>query len=970
MVPQTTRRTMKQQKKRPAGVRIDKHAKEVALNIVATRVETLRANSEGATAPYGAINTIIADLLPTFPWLSKSMVKYHLIKLNKQGNEDRRAFPTVTATSISCSLSSGRDSDRTSSTLSTLTAEDDSVSGSNGMEKVVLAGNDNDNEDEQEQHKTSGGNEAVLENESSPVPAENGEVGRQQQQQGIVVPQFGRPKGTTESSSREVDERTRLATIAAAKEYKAATEQRKDKHQQRLQRGTLKSIMARAKQTYNVQGHIRICESTIRSRCRRNCLQPLVRQGTPSPMLGIEPLLVEIIIQLARMRCPINVAAALRLANSLIAGTSIAEQLIKWKLRHNVQTRRAMLEMPGPSTADRTAVLDSTTMPANNEMDDKTPSVHSSVLSSTITPLLGSGYWQGFMKRNGHVITSKRAVKFEAKRAEWCTYDNFKCMYDGIYREMARGGIANELAKAVFLDKQGEIVETKEEAFGLPTKYMISRPDKLVFVDEVGSNTSTTKDGNVGGEKFLCEKMARPQIRAATKDSHFTVLGFTAATGEPVMCAIIFGAKELAVPWVLGYDASAEWQGNENEADLNTGGLGKMFPMGPQCNYNGVDIPCFCCCSENGSITANLLVEMLKAMDSLKVFDRSDGVSPFLLLDGHGSRFELPFLQYINNPLTHWNVCIGLPYGTSYWQVGDSSEQNGCFKMALTKYKRELLTRKELVGGEFAIEKEDVACLVSRAWQDSFARIRTNKNAIAERGWAPLNYNCLLHPEIAATRCQGADNNDGTMEETSGNSKNNELTVPSVPPDLLNLSHGYAGTLIDSIIETRNRNDARNGVNVEENRRKRKEKALENQRLKTRRFGSGNLYAEGQCAMGKDVLRRIEDRERLREEKRSQQQEKKLREYRLLRNKVMAIKQLGQPHEQLNVAQLKTMVMWYKHPSDSPIPTTRQLLLERLHQTCHRVEPEEPAIPFLVVPHQEPMHLHLQEPDEGEEQEP
>jgi hypothetical protein len=183
------------------------------------------------------------------------------------------------------------------------------------------------------------------------------------------------------------------------------------------------------------------------------------------------------------------------------------------------------------------------------------------------------------------------------------------------------------------------------------------------------------------------------------------------------MCAIIFAAKELAAGWVLGYDASAEWRGEHNDNNLNTGDLGKRFPMGPQCNFNGVDVHCFCCCSGNGNITANHLVEMLKTMDSLKVFDRSDGVSSFLLLvDGHGGCFEVPFLQYI-----HWNVCVGVPYGTSYWQLGDSSEQNGCFKTALTKYKRDLLTRKELVGGKFAIEKEDVTCLVSRAWQDLFA---------------------------------------------------------------------------------------------------------------------------------------------------------------------------------------------------------------------------------------------------------
>jgi len=36
---------------------------------------------------------------------------------------------------------------------------------------------------------------------------------------------------------------------------------------------------------------------------------------------------------------------------------------------------------------------------------------------------------------------------------------------------------------------------------------------------------------------------------------------------------------------------------------------------------------------------------MLAAIDKLGVFDRSDGVPPFLLLDGHGSRFNLKFLQ-------------------------------------------------------------------------------------------------------------------------------------------------------------------------------------------------------------------------------------------------------------------------------------------------------------------------------------
>ena len=98
-----------------------------------------------------------------------------------------------------------------------------------------------------------------------------------------------------------------------------------------------------------------------------------------------------------------------------------------------------------------------------------------------------------------------------------------------------------------------QIVETKEESFGLPIKYMIHRPDMLVFVDEVGLNTSKLKDGNVGCE--ISGRMACAQIRAATKDSHSRDLGFTAATGEPVMFAINFAAKELTTAWVLGCNA-------------------------------------------------------------------------------------------------------------------------------------------------------------------------------------------------------------------------------------------------------------------------------------------------------------------------------------------------------------------------------------------------------------------------------
>jgi hypothetical protein len=68
---------------------------------------------------------------------------------------------------------------------------------------------------------------------------------------------------------------------------------------------------------------------------------------------------------------------------------------------------------------------------------------------------------------------------------------------------------------------------------------------------------------------------------------------------------------------------------------------------------------------------------MLQQMDKLNIFNHTDGFLPSLLLDGHESRFKLPLLGYITKKDHEWKVYIGVPYGTSYCQVGDSTEQNG-----------------------------------------------------------------------------------------------------------------------------------------------------------------------------------------------------------------------------------------------------------------------------------------------------
>jgi hypothetical protein len=57
-------------------------------------------------------------------------------------------------------------------------------------------------------------------------------------------------------------------------------------------------------------------------------------------------------------------------------------------------------------------------------------------------------------------VTSKRAVKFEFKRANWCKFQNFETMYNEVYEEIVRGVIAMlEINIKVKLSKEGLIVE-------------------------------------------------------------------------------------------------------------------------------------------------------------------------------------------------------------------------------------------------------------------------------------------------------------------------------------------------------------------------------------------------------------------------------------------------------------------------------------------------------------------------------
>jgi hypothetical protein len=203
-------------------------------------------------------------------------------------------------------------------------------------------------------------------------------------------------------------------------------------------------------------------------------------------------------------------------------------------------------------------------------------------------------------------------------------------------------------------------------------------------------------------------------------------LGVTTADGHVVMCAIIITASKLKVTDVTGFNSlskdaedtsSDEMKVLEEEIeqmkDEHGNGVDRMFLFGPTCTFNGIEVPTFVTCSKNGSITSQLLSNMLLTMDHLQIFDRSDKVNLFLLCDDYGSRFEEPFLEYTLESNRPWTCCIGMPYGTSMWQVGDSTEQNGTFKIESKKANANTVRNKIGAGLPAMLEKTDIVRIVN-----------------------------------------------------------------------------------------------------------------------------------------------------------------------------------------------------------------------------------------------------------------
>ena len=217
----------------------------------------------------------------------------------------------------------------------------------------------------------------------------------------------------------------------------------------------------------------------------------------------VEPKLVDLIIQMSRIRRCLTVSCCLLLADALIEGTDVEKAVAKYKKRIKA---------------------------SNSEKAN-----------------LSLRYWIGFKKRWGHVFTFNRGQKFALDRSAALTVCKISKMYGKVYDAMVECNVASKYETPIYTINDGSIATTWKKKFELPCTHKIDHPELCLVVDEVTSDLSQKGDGHIGGAKDACEKGIHAQNKVQHTDKHFTLIGFTALTGESMLCLVILADIQEAL---------------------------------------------------------------------------------------------------------------------------------------------------------------------------------------------------------------------------------------------------------------------------------------------------------------------------------------------------------------------------------------------------------------------------------------
>ena len=179
----------------------------------------------------------------------------------------------------------------------------------------------------------------------------------------------------------------------------------------RVKKGTLASIIKDVLEEKNLTGQV-ITTAAIKKRFTRKKIAVFNKQGNISPLVSIDPKIVDIIVHMAQICQCVTPSQGINLVNSVIQRTESQKDIIEWNMRNSYSTDKEALGK------------------------------------------VGTGYWHTFIKCQGHNLCSKKGQKFELDRSSWSTYATFNHMHSKIFEEMEDAGVAERVPEHVWTDRE------------------------------------------------------------------------------------------------------------------------------------------------------------------------------------------------------------------------------------------------------------------------------------------------------------------------------------------------------------------------------------------------------------------------------------------------------------------------------------------------------------------------------------
>ncbi len=262
----------------------------------------------------------------------------------------------------------------------------------------------------------------------------------------------------------------------------------------------------------------------------------------------------------------------------------------------------------------------------------------------------------------------------------------------------------------------------------------------------------------------------------------------------------------------------------------------------------------------------------------------------------------------------------------------------------------------------------DLIPLINTAWKSSFAHIDKNKNALADRGWNPLNQNLLLHDDLRATMTRKEKSaeyhlsNDiiiprkfksseasltATEASSSTTSPSNHPSIdtgsdqssPSTiakPGDELNFSSGESLQYLKAMFNQDQWHAARERI-CEDNMND--GKTIKEQLKANSRLSAGILFKTGTNRLGKTVFDICRDNQQEKKQKSIDKMKKDENEYiKNVENAMKVWKKKGNVNN-MTIRELTIVIKPFKQKSYGKMPNKKEELIAKYNEWVDRPTP-------------------------------